>query len=82
MFYVLEYIWKIYKAPVSLGSVQQIRPYFDSFRYNGSLVTCTVVCLTAAKFKPLALFVTGFALSNGANIFVIMILYDFCLLPA
>jgi hypothetical protein len=25
----------------------------SSFRYNGSLVTWTVVCLTAAKFKPL-----------------------------
>jgi hypothetical protein len=24
-----------------------------SFRYNGSLVTWTVVCLTVAKFKPL-----------------------------
>jgi hypothetical protein len=26
---------------------------FSSFRYNSSLVTWTVVCLTAAKFKPL-----------------------------
>jgi hypothetical protein len=30
--------------------------------------------LTAAKFKPLAFSVRGFALSNGANIFIIMIL--------
>jgi hypothetical protein len=32
----------MYKASVSSGSVQQIMPY----RYYGSLVTWTVVCLT------------------------------------
>jgi hypothetical protein len=41
-----------------------------------------VVNMTAAKFKPLVFPVLGFALSNIANIFVLMILYDFCLLPA
>jgi hypothetical protein len=46
------------------------------------LVTWTVVGLTAAKFKPLKLSMLGFALSNVANIWIIMILYDFCLLPA
>jgi hypothetical protein len=30
-------------------------PISSSFRYNGSLVTWTVVCLIAAKFKPLIL---------------------------
>jgi hypothetical protein len=55
---------------------------FGSVRYCGSLDTLTVVCLTAAKFKPLEFSVRGFALSNGANIFIIMILYDLCLLSA
>jgi hypothetical protein len=38
--------------------------------------------MTAAKFKPLIFFVSGFALSNIANIFIFMILDDFCLLLA
>jgi hypothetical protein len=37
-------------------------PISSSFRYNGRLVTWTVVCLTAAKFKPLIFSVSGFAL--------------------
>jgi hypothetical protein len=37
--------------------------------------------MTAAKFKPLLFPVSGFDLSNIANIFIFMILYDFCLLP-
>jgi hypothetical protein len=80
--HVIEYIYNIYKASVSPGSVQQIMPYFWYFPYNGSLVTWTVICLTTAKFKPFIFRVLGFALSNGVNIFVIMILYDLCLLPA
>jgi hypothetical protein len=50
--------------------------------YNGSLVTSTVVSLTAAKFKPLIFSVPGFALLYAANIFSLMNLYDFWLLPA
>jgi hypothetical protein len=50
--------------------------------YNGSLVTWTVVCLTAAKFKPLVVSMPGFAFSDVANICIFMILYDLCLLPA
>jgi hypothetical protein len=38
--------------------------------YNGSLVTWTVVMLTAAKFKPLIF--SGFALSYAANMFICM----------
>jgi hypothetical protein len=38
--------------------------------------------MTAAKFKPLIFSVSGFALSNVANICIFMILDDFCLLPA
>jgi hypothetical protein len=55
----------------------RLYPISSSFRYNGSLVTWTVVCLTAANFKPLIVSMSGFNLSNITNIFVIMILYDF-----
>jgi hypothetical protein len=50
--------------------------------YNGSLVTWTVTSLTTAKFKPLMFSVSGFALPYDSNVFILMILYDFCLLPA
>jgi hypothetical protein len=46
-------IGSIYKASVSLGSVQQIMPYFSSLCYSDSLVTWMVICLTTAKFKLL-----------------------------
>jgi hypothetical protein len=52
-----------------------------SLCYDGNLVTCTVVSLTAAKFKALILSVLGFTLSYIVNIWVNMILYDF-LVPA
>jgi hypothetical protein len=55
-------------------------PIISSSCYNSSLFTWTVVYLTAAKFKPLIFTVSGFALSNVANICIFMILYDFCLL--
>jgi hypothetical protein len=45
-----------------------IHTYIHSYRYYGSLVTWTVVCLTAAKFKRLIFPVSGFSLSNVANI--------------
>jgi hypothetical protein len=38
----------------------------------------TVVSLTASKFKHL---VSGFPFSYAAKMFIILILYDFCLLP-
>jgi hypothetical protein len=37
--------------------------------------------LTVAKFKPLIFSICGFALSYTANMFILMIVYDFCLLP-
>jgi hypothetical protein len=36
--------------------------------------------MTAAKLKPLIFSVSGFALSNVANIFIFMILDDFCMI--
>jgi hypothetical protein len=41
-----------------------------------------VISLAAAKFKPLICSVSGFALSYVANMFILMVLYDFCFLPA
>jgi hypothetical protein len=41
-----------------------------------------VVGFTAAKFKPVIFSVTGFALSYVANMVILMILYDLCLVAA
>jgi hypothetical protein len=49
--------------------------------YNGSLITSTVVSVTTATYNSLMLSISGFALSYIANMFILMILYDFCLLP-
>jgi hypothetical protein len=38
--------------------------------------------LTATKFKPLIFSMCGFASSSAANMFILMILYGFCLPPA
>jgi hypothetical protein len=46
-------MYNIYKSFVSPGSAMQIMPILFSLCYNGSLVTWTVISLTAAKFKPL-----------------------------
>jgi hypothetical protein len=67
---------------MSTGSAEQIMPILRILCYNGSLVTRTVASLTTAKFKPLIFSVSGFALSYTVNVFILMILYDFCLLPA
>jgi hypothetical protein len=37
--------------------------------------------LIANKFKPLIFSMSGFTLSYTANMFILMILYNFCLLP-
>jgi hypothetical protein len=57
-------------------------PILFRLRYNRSLVTSTVRSLTAAEFKPLIFSLSGFALLYAANMFVLMIFYDLCLLPA
>jgi hypothetical protein len=75
-------LYTIYKFSVSTGFAEQIMPILRILCHNGSLVTWTVVSLTTAKFKPLIFSMSGFALSCTANMFILMILYDFCLLPA
>jgi hypothetical protein len=51
---IYMYVYTIYKRPQSV-QVQYSRssPNTSCSCYNGSLVTWTVVCLAAAKFKPL-----------------------------
>jgi hypothetical protein len=49
----------------------------SSLHYNDSLDTWTVIHITAAKFKPLILSVSGLFLSNVANNCIIIILDDY-----
>jgi hypothetical protein len=50
--------------------------------YRSSLDTWTVVQMTDAKFKSLIFSVWGFAFSNIAYIFILIIMNDFCLSSA
>lgn len=55
---------KICTGPLSvLDQYSKLCPISSSFKYNGSLVTWTVVCLTATKFKH-------FILSMSVSAFV------------
>jgi hypothetical protein len=72
----------IYKSSVSTDFAKQIMPILHILLYNGSLVTWKVASLTTAKFMPLVFSVSDFALFYTVNMFILMILYDFCLLPA
>jgi hypothetical protein len=65
-----------HKSSVSTGSTEQIKPILHILCYNGGLVTWMVASLTTAKFKPLI-----FSMS-GVSLFILVILYDFCLFPA
>jgi hypothetical protein len=57
--------------------------HFNHLMLQNSLINWTVVSLTTtSKFKPIIFFMSGFALSYTTNMFILMILYDFCLLPA
>jgi hypothetical protein len=63
-FFLLHYI---HKPSLSPGFAKQIMSSLLILCYNGSLVTWTVVWLTAAKFKPLIFSTSGFASSYTAN---------------
>jgi hypothetical protein len=67
-------------ASLSPGFVQKIMPYL--LGTTAVLDTWTVIYMTAVKFEPLIFSVWSLALSNVTNIFIFMILDDFCLLPA
>jgi hypothetical protein len=70
-----------HKSSVSTGFTEQIMPILRILCYNGSLVIWSVIRLTTKKFKPLTFSMSGFTLSYTANIFIRMILYDFCVSP-
>jgi hypothetical protein len=72
----------LYIHSVSTDFAKQIMPILRISSYNSSLVIWTVISWTTAKFKPLILSMSSFALSYTAKMFILMTLYDFCLLPA
>jgi hypothetical protein len=74
----IQYIQGLFQSRLGTADYALVSP--SSLCYHGSLDTWRVVHMTTAKFKPHIFSVSGFALSNVANIF--MILDDFCLLPA
>jgi hypothetical protein len=79
----MSHVFHVYTRPLSAqGQCSRSCHIICSLYYNSSLDTGMVICLTAAKFKPLVLSVLGFALSYVADISISMILYVFCLLPA
>jgi hypothetical protein len=85
IFNVIKYMYVCTTCTRPLSAQAQYSrswPIISRSCYNSSLVTWTVVCLTAPKFKPLIFPVSGFVFSNVANVCIFMILDDFCLLPA
>jgi hypothetical protein len=77
----LQYKMYEYTGPLSVqAQYSRSCSIISSPWYNSSLVTWTVVCLTAAKFKPLIFPEPLFASSNVANMCIFMILNDFCLM--
>jgi hypothetical protein len=72
----------MHKSSVNIGFAENIMTILRILCYNGSLVTWTVVSLTTAKLKALIFSMSGFALYYTANMFILMIPYDFCLFHA
>jgi hypothetical protein len=70
----------LYTSPLSVQALQN-RSCLSYLCYSGFLVTRTVACLTTAKFKPVIFSVSGFCLFYVTKVFILTILYDFCLLP-
>jgi hypothetical protein len=48
---------------------------------HSSLDTWKIVCVTATKFEPFVFPMLGLVFSSVWNIYTIVSLYDFCLLP-
>jgi len=74
-------VYTIYTSFASPGPVQRILLYLPRNFLQRQLDIWTAVRLTVAKFKPLIFPMLGFALSNVANIFIVIISYTsaFCL---
>jgi hypothetical protein len=75
----IQYIQGIFQSRLGTADHALVT---SNLHNNDNLITWTVIHMTAAKFKPLIFSVSCFALSNVANIFIFMILDNFCLLPA
>jgi hypothetical protein len=75
----IQYIQELFHSRLGTADYALVT---SSLHYNDNLDTLTVIYMTAAKFKPLIFSVSGFALSNVANILIFMILDGFCLLSA
>jgi hypothetical protein len=78
--------WKFFfctsnKPSFSTGFAGQTMSILLILYYNGSLVAWTVISLTMTKFKHLTFSMSGFTFSYTSNMFILMIPYDFCLLP-
>lgn len=71
-----------YKFDLSHGSAKHIMSILLILWYNGNSVTWIVVHLANAELKPLIFSMSAFALSYAAHMFILMTLYDFCLLFA
>jgi hypothetical protein len=79
------YVYITYTRPLSVQTqYSRSCPILSSSCYNGSLVTWMVICLTTTKLKARIFPVSGFTLSNVENIciFIILYVYDFCLMLA
>jgi hypothetical protein len=68
----------IYKSSVSTSFVKHIMFSLFILCRNRSLVSWKVASLTAAKFILLIYCMSGFALSCVVNMFILIILCDFC----
>jgi hypothetical protein len=79
MYIRVQYIQGIFQSRLSTADYALVT---SNLHNNDSLVTWTVIRMTAAKFKPLIFSESGSALSNVGNSLILMILDDFCLLPA
>jgi hypothetical protein len=68
----------VHARPVSPATVQQIMPTLYT---NGNLDTWKILCLIATKFEPFVFPVLGFYFVYVSDIYIIVSLYDFRLLP-
>ena len=72
-------VYNVHNTPAGLSLAQYPLPILFSLRYNGMLVTFTIVSFVA-KFQPHVLSVYRCGWASVAIVFRHMILHDFCLL--
>jgi hypothetical protein len=69
------------KSSVSTGFTEQIMPVLGILMLQWQLSHLNILKLDHAMIKPLIFSMFGFTLSYIASISILMIVYDFCLLP-